>query len=127
MPDITDEAIMSDTTITTRYLSEEAAAKYIGLCKRALRSLPIPVCRPNRRKLYDVRDLDSYMMGVKCPQSLGAAAKTAGTNRRSRQTFGSTAKSFLELLAAERGEKLKNGRTRSRRKCAKISPRGTTR
>jgi hypothetical protein len=40
---------MSEATIPPRYLSEEAAAKYIGLCPRALRALPIPVCRPNRR------------------------------------------------------------------------------
>ena len=32
-----------------RYLNEAQAAEYVGLSERALRSLPIPVCRPNRR------------------------------------------------------------------------------
>lgn len=49
--------------IERRYLPEPAAAQYIGVSPRALRDLPIPVCRPNRRKLYDVRDLDNYMKG----------------------------------------------------------------
>jgi hypothetical protein len=94
-------------------LDQEAAAKHIGLCPRSLRALPIPVCRPNRRKLYEVRDLDSYMRGVKCLQS--------------RLKSGSTAKSFLELLAAERAETQKNGQGSSKRRSAKTSPADTSR
>src|SRR5690242_10113952 len=86
-------------TVQKRYLNETEAAVYLGLCQRALRDLPIPVCRPNRRKLYDVKDLDSYMKGVKCQPSIVVGNRTGRSRRRSPLTSGSTAPSFREALA----------------------------
>ena len=82
--------------LARRYLNENEAAAYIGLCTRALRDLPIPVCRPNRRKLYDVKDLDSFMKGTKWLPSTSEGTQTGRSPRRSRQNSGSTAVSFRD-------------------------------
>jgi hypothetical protein len=43
-----------------RLMSEELAARYLGLGATTLESLPIAAKRIGRRKLYDRRDLDRW-------------------------------------------------------------------
>ena len=109
-----------------RYLDEATAADYVGISARALRSLPIPVCKPNRRKLYDVKDLDSYMKGVKCLPSIAAANRTGHTRKRSRQTSGLGAPSFREVLARQSAGMPKSEPQNLRRRSEKNSPSDTS-
>src|SRR5262245_654614 len=109
-----------------RYISETEAAEYIGVCARSFRNLPIPVCRPNRRKLYDVRDLDKYMQEVKCPPFTSAEPRRVRRRKRSAQISGSTGGSFLARLESERVERLNARRSASKKSCEKVSPSNTS-
>ena len=49
-----------------RYLSRGAAARYIGVCVRALDALPIRRIKLGHRTVkYDVHDLDAFMTSRK--------------------------------------------------------------
>lgn len=47
-------------TYRPRLLSVSEAAAYLGLSASTLRGLPIPRRVHNSRRLYDIRDLDTY-------------------------------------------------------------------